>query len=505
MYNKSLMTLLVLVIIFVCQKMRTKSPNYDTDMMSDYNVKTSDDFQSYETFIEKEYVNKIDKMEYIIENSRQFSKYKDQYHWFSDSHLATLEENRNVALFLDLVYDARVRESNRTIAYIRSIVTSSYPLERLPLYAILAYESSPPFRTECQLQLLRLESKLRAPNRYYVTTVECRVPSKAPAYVTLTHRLEAPATHRVAPSFVLQAATQAQLAQIEQQARISVCCSNVYGEFTTERVLYFVNRMEALLMFGVSSVTMNYISMLDATGVPFNSGSKYGHPLLDRAVKHYLRAGVLTVTHIKPALLRHDYNIADWKSLTFSIINMIATRCALESAIRGDWFYTVLDIDEFFVPQDGSRTYQELLRKVAQTDENFSRYAMVAGMSRGHYTFYRPDERQPHYLPVLRYNQHGYSDVKPHKSFRRPDACYMSNTHRCATLPSFLATKMLPKEKLINYHFRASCKEHVVIEDCAQEERDRKQSTYFEETFGADLKIRVERVLLALGYNIETF
>ena len=430
--------------------------------------------------------------------------YKRQFHWFSDTVYPSSADNVRKSLFLDITYDRRLRDGTAPAGKtsIKTVIVSNYKVSTLSLYAVASYAENVTVTCSCTVHELTYYMRVVNEVRHYTTAVSCDVPDHAPAseplYVTLTHDAAQQATNLVQPTFVLDAMTSERLADIEKKARISVCDSSYFGDVELRDVHMFVNRMEALRMFGVSHVTLNHMQSpytrpaLDVAS--HRPKSRYGHPLLDQAFHYYSQLGVLRVKHLQPPVMAYYSHVND--NVAVTLLVMLLTQCNHEAIVDGDWLQLVLDRDDLLVPQDGSPTYQHFLRKLTSRDARSHAYAQFSVLSRSYYTFYAPDERQPRHMPLLRYNQHGYGDVRPQKSIRRPHACVRSIPQLCTALRTFTREKALNVTQLVNYHYCASCQDHATT-NCTQEGTDR----YFSATYGEELRERVKAVLTRLYSN----
>ena len=180
---------------------------------------------------------------------------------------------------------------------------------------------------------------------------------------------------------------------------------------------------------------------------------------------------------------------------------MHLTRCNYESIADNDWLNIVIDFDELLVPQDGSKAYQEFMRNLLRKNSTLERHAMYTANARNYYTSYEPDESQTRHLPLLRYNQHGYSGVLPYKTMRRPHACVASQMHQCMVADGYKARQLvLSAKQMVNYHFRSRCKNVAV--NCSAESLVKHRNNFLAENFGADLRRRVEKVLKELDFDV---
>ena len=224
-----------------------------------------------------------------------------------------------MTIFLDIIYDTRARNNvgKGAATFIRSVMTSNYPAHTLPLYAVLDYGNGRnPVVCSCATKLFGMLVHNINGRQFFPSHTQCKLsndaPQRAPAYVTLTHNpTTLPLTNRVAPTFVVEPMTDERSRDVMAAQRVTVCHTNVYAHLEIEDALFFVNRMEALLMFGVSKMNLNYMPIpgetTDDNEFSTSQRSRRGRHFLYKVFDYYTRKGTLTVSRLKPSLVEGGF------------------------------------------------------------------------------------------------------------------------------------------------------------------------------------------------------
>ena len=279
---------------------------------------------------------------------------------------------------------------------------------------------------------------------------------------------------------------------------IGVCMASFYGNFSAEKVPYFVNWMETLKILGVSEVSIN------------NASLHFVDELPQEMFNYYQSVNRLTLTHYPPV---HDKWISPMEDDTATEgINKIATGDCIYRNIKRYWYTLIIDMDEIPVPRHQA-TYQDFITEYTRKYPNTTSADCLAMRTSFFYLTQTPGNPEyPLHLPVLRNTLRFRKEpmkvdtIGLAKSFHNTRTMVVAGHHLTRSSHNYEGHRNVAaynhyttEEDILIHHYRESCKYDKF---CRENWTDTIRDDILPKKFGKEIVHRVEHVLNAIGYNM---